>query len=87
MWYGIFIGGNVERHSTNRAACKTEEKLTDISHPRRLRVKGADTDSIRGCGLESGETGIQVSDGSPEDRPIAHSERPSEDHTAAFSLV
>ena len=36
---------------------------TEISHPRRLRVKGADTESLRGCGLGSGETGILASDG------------------------
>ena len=47
----------------NSKARTTTKELTDISHPRRLRVKGADTESPRGCRLDSGETGIQVSDG------------------------
>ena len=49
---------NVARHSTKARALYR----TDISHPRRLRVKGADTESLIGQGIDSGETGIQVSD-------------------------
>lgn len=77
---------NVERHSTQSKARKTERKLTEISSPRRLRVKGTDTDSLRGCRLESGETGIPVSDGSAEDG-LSADERPAGVHTTATSAV
>jgi hypothetical protein len=58
-----------ERRETfhNSKARTTERKLTEISSPRRLRVKGTDTDSPMGCRIESGETGVQVSDGSASD--------------------
>ena len=45
---------------------KTEGILTEISHPRRQRVKGADTASKSGRQLGAGETGIQVAEGTPE---------------------
>jgi hypothetical protein len=48
----------------------------EISSPRRLRVKGADTDSIRGRSLESGETGILVADGFLEDGSSANEASP-----------
>jgi len=40
-----------ERRETfhNRRARKATKELTDISHPRRLRVKGADTESPNGA--------------------------------------
>lgn len=45
---------------------KTEGKPTEISHPRRQRVKGADTVLVSGRQLGAGETGIQVAEGSLE---------------------
>jgi hypothetical protein len=60
-------------HNSN--ARTTMKKLTDISFPRRLRVKGTDTDSPMGCGIESGETGVLVSDGSSLDGLSAHASK------------
>lgn len=55
----------------------------EISSPRRLRVKGADTDSLKGCRFESGETGILVADGLLEDGSSAHAARPGGTYTTA----
>ena len=68
-------------HPSN--ARKTERKLTEISSPRWLRIKGTDTDSLRGYRLESGETGVRVADGSAEDGQSGHAER----HQAAYTVA
>ena len=73
----IALSRAVHRHSTRAAAVPTE-----ISSPRRLRVKGTDTDSSMGCRIESGETGVQVSEGGQ-----SHNERstPSCSHDSSNS--
>lgn len=78
---------NVARHSTNREACNTEKKLTEISSPRRLQVKGADTESLIGGWIDSGETGVLVADGPFQigDSPLTA--RPRRRYTTARNRV
>ena len=78
----------MNQDATNREARKTKRELPAISRPKRLRVKGADTDSPRGRCLESGETGIHVSD-DPFflDGPIANAARPNRPHTTSDRFV
>jgi len=59
----------------------------DISSPRRLGVKGTDTEPLSGCRLGSGETGIQVPDGFAEDGPSANEARPANSYTTAGLAV
>jgi hypothetical protein len=75
-----------ERRETfhkQQSSLDRQKSSPDISRPRRLRVKGADTDSLRGCRLGSGETGIQVSDGFRSNEQCAKRAVPPDTYTAA----